>query len=95
MTTPIHEFGITIDQVDGYEYRIRFDQPHYAEIRADEPAPLGKDSAPNAARLLAAAVANCLTASLQLCMTRAGSAPTKMSRTALAQIASDSRQVQG
>lgn len=86
MSTPIHEFGITVDQVDGYEYRIRFDKPQYDEIRADEPEPLGKDSAPNAARLLAAAVANCLTASLQFCMTRAGSAPARIRSEAKVQI---------
>jgi uncharacterized OsmC-like protein len=86
MSTPIHEFGITVDQVDGYEYRIRFDKPQYPEIRADEPEPLGKDSAPNAARLLAAAVANCLTASLQFCMSRAGSAPAKIRSEAKVQI---------
>ena len=50
MSTLIHEFGITVDQVDGYEYRIRFDKPQYPEIRVDEPEPLGKDAAPNAAR---------------------------------------------
>jgi uncharacterized OsmC-like protein len=86
MSTLIHEFGITVDQVDGYEYRIRFDKPQYPEIRVDEPEPLGKDAAPNAARLLAAAVANCLTASLQFCMTRAGSAPKGMRSEAKVQI---------
>lgn len=75
MSVPVQEFTIAIEQVDGYEFRVKLDKPQYAEIAVDEPPPLGKDRAPNAARLLAAAVANCLTASLFFCMSRAGSPP--------------------
>jgi uncharacterized OsmC-like protein len=37
----------------------------------DEPAPLGHESAPNAARILAAAIGNCLAASLVFCLSKA------------------------
>jgi organic hydroperoxide reductase OsmC/OhrA len=75
MTTPVQEFSISVEQVDGFEFRVKLDKPHYAEIAVDEPPPLGQDHAPNAARLLAAAIANCLTASLLFCMTRAKAPP--------------------
>jgi uncharacterized OsmC-like protein len=64
MSEIISQFDISIDQVDGYEFRVKFDKEHHQPMSMDEPAPLGKDSAPNAARMLAAAIGNCLSASL-------------------------------
>jgi uncharacterized OsmC-like protein len=64
---PAGEFHITVEQLDGYEFRVRFDKPQYPDLRMDEPAPLGKDAAPNPARILAAAIGNCLSASLLFC----------------------------
>jgi organic hydroperoxide reductase OsmC/OhrA len=62
-----------MDRVDGYEFRVRFDKPQFAELLLDEPPPLGHDSAPNAARILATAIGNCLSASLVFCLQKAGS----------------------
>ena len=70
----ISRFQIEVEQVDGFEFRVRFDKPHYTELLMDEPPPLGRDSAPNPARILAAAIANCLSASLLFCMRRGGMA---------------------
>jgi len=68
MSEFIHEFTISIEQAAGYEFRVKFDKPHHAELTVDEPAPLGKDVAPNPARILAAAIGSCLTASLLFCL---------------------------
>lgn len=62
------EFSITLDRIRDFEFRVKFDKEHFGELLMDEPEPLGGDRAPNAARILAAAVGNCLSASLLFCM---------------------------
>ena len=71
MSEPVCSFGLTLEQLDGYEFKVGFDKP-YPELRTDEPPPLGKDAGPNPARMLAVAVANCLSASLLFCMGKKG-----------------------
>jgi uncharacterized OsmC-like protein len=68
----VHEFSVSIEREQGYQFRTRFDKPHYPPLLTDEPPPLGKDAAPNPSRILAAAVGNCLAASLLFCATRKG-----------------------
>jgi len=67
MSEIVSQFAVTIEQVKGYEFRVKFDKPHYAELTMDEPAPLGQDTGPSAVRVLAAAIGNCLAASLVFC----------------------------
>jgi uncharacterized OsmC-like protein len=73
MSTPqiASHFDIRVEQVDGFEFRVKFDKEQFAPLHMDEPPPLGHDSAPNAARILAAAVGNCLCASLVFCLGKA------------------------
>jgi uncharacterized OsmC-like protein len=70
------EFAVRVEQVDGFDFIVRFDKDSFEPVRLDEPPPLGHDHAPNAARYLAAAVGNCLAASLVYCAKRAGHALT-------------------
>ena len=56
--------GITLEQVDGYEFRVRFDKDSIAALTTDLGEPLGKARGPNPEHLLNAAIANCLSSSL-------------------------------
>jgi uncharacterized OsmC-like protein len=63
-------FSIELERIQDYEFRVKFDKDQYQALITDEPQPIGKDKAPNASRLLAAAVGNCLSASLLFCTER-------------------------
>ncbi|MEZ5351095.1 MAG: OsmC family protein [Bryobacteraceae bacterium] len=71
MSEIVHEFDIQVHQIHDYEFQVEFDKPHHAKLMLDEPAPLGQDKAPNASRILAAAIGNCLSASLLFCAKKA------------------------
>ena len=64
-------FHAEVAQRDHFRFDVTFDDVTWAPIVVDEPQPLGTGAGPNAARLLAAAVGNCLSASLLLCLEKA------------------------
>lgn len=63
-------FTIHLEQLDRYEINVRFDWKKAADVLMDEPPPLGGAAGPNASRMLAAAAANCLSASLLYCVSK-------------------------
>jgi uncharacterized OsmC-like protein len=65
------EFNLTLTRGEGFQFDVSFDGEKMANLLLDEPAPLGEDEGPNAARVLGAAVGNCLSASLLFCLRRA------------------------
>ncbi len=69
------EFQIELRQQADYRFEIRFDNPAIAPLVCDETAPVGNDAGPSPARLLAAALAQCLASSLLFAMRKFHSAP--------------------
>jgi len=64
-------FDVTLTREDRYRFRADFGDGSGATLQFDEPEPLGDGAGPNAARVLAAAIGNCLSASLLFCLEKA------------------------
>jgi uncharacterized OsmC-like protein len=63
-------FVVRLERLDGYRFRASFEGSSVPDIILDEPAPLGAGTGPNPARLLAASVGDCLSASLVFCLSK-------------------------
>lgn len=62
------DFTTKVVREERYRFRIDFRSEKLEPLLMDEPEPLGTGRYPNAGRLLAAAVGNCLCASFLFCM---------------------------
>lgn len=89
--TEEHAFTIELEQERDFEFRVRFDWDKVPDLMLDEPSPLGRASGPNAARLIAAGVANCLSASLLFCMRKFKQDPGPMRARVTGRIARNER----
>ncbi len=68
---------VRMKQLDGMKFQVEFGGD-YDNLVMDEPDPIGTDTGPNAARILSAAIGNCLTASLLFCLKKARAEPTSI-----------------
>jgi uncharacterized OsmC-like protein len=83
---------VTVTRKSGFQFDVAFGAvPEAPALHMDEPAPLGAAIGPNAADLLLAAVANCLSASLLLCLQRGRATVERLSATATARIERNER----
>lgn len=57
-----------MEREDGYRFRVDFNIDDVPPFYMDEPEPVGEESGPNASKVLAATLANCLSASLLFCL---------------------------
>lgn len=64
-------FEVDLSRVEGFEFKVDFGLEGVDDLVMDEPEPVGGGSGPNASKVLAAAVGNCLSASLLFCLQRA------------------------
>lgn len=71
-------FSIVVEQEQDYVFRIRFEGTEIPDLLSDEPAPLGGGSGPNPSRMLVAAVANCMGASLLFALRKYKNEPTSL-----------------
>ena len=62
---------LTLRLKDGYRFEVDFGDAGVPPLQLDEPPPLGDGEGPNAVRLLAAAIGNCLASSALFCMRKA------------------------
>lgn len=63
-------FEVRLQRLDGFRFSVDFEAEGVPPLQVDEPPPLGRGAGPNPARLLAAAVGDCLAASLLFCLSK-------------------------
>jgi len=81
-----------IERTEKFKFDVSFpDVPGAATLAVDEASPLGDDTGPNPAALLAAAVGSCLSASLVFCLRRARIEPDRVAADVTASIVRNDR----
>jgi organic hydroperoxide reductase OsmC/OhrA len=68
----VAELDVQLRHERGFRFRADFDDEQHPPLWLDEPPPLGKDTAPNASRVLAAAIGASLASSLLFSLRKAG-----------------------
>jgi uncharacterized OsmC-like protein len=63
-------FQVQLERLDGYRFRADFGDPAVPALVTDEGPPLGKGAGPSPSKMLATALANCLSASLVFCLAK-------------------------
>lgn len=84
------EVSVTITRQDKYRFLVDFG-PTLAPAMVDEPPPLGDGAGPSPTQLLAAAVANCLSASLVFAHGKFKEDPGRLTTTATCEIGRNER----
>jgi len=74
-------FSVALERLDGYRFRAEFGDG-IAPLVVDESPPLGQNAGPNPSRLLATALADCLSASLVFCLGKSRIEPLTLRTTA-------------
>ena len=87
----VESVRVTVMRQDGYRFEVDWGVPGAGKGVIDEPAPLGQGAGPNASRLVATAVAHCLSASLLFCLSKSRVALDSLTATATAEIQRNER----
>ena len=83
---------VTVRLARGYEFVAEFpDVSGPSVIHFDEPVPLGRGRAPNAAAVLGAAVGNCLAASFAFCLRKARIEPAELTANVTTHVVRDEK----
>ncbi len=77
--------SVTVTRQEKYRFLVDFG-PGITQVVADEPAPLGDGAGPSPSQLLAAAIANCLSASLLFAHGKFKEDPGRLTTTALCEV---------
>jgi organic hydroperoxide reductase OsmC/OhrA len=81
MSATGERFTVDLTLRDNYAFTVAFNDADVPPIIVDERPPLGEGNGPNPARLLAAAVGSCLSASLLFCLRKAHIEPDELRTT--------------
>lgn len=63
-------FQVSVAREEDFVFKVDFGLDGVGDLVMDEPEPLGGETGPNASKVLAAAIGNCLCASLLFCLQR-------------------------
>lgn len=77
---------VELEQVERYEFSVRFTEAPFPGLTVDEPPPTGQDHGPNPVQSLAMAVGHCMSSTLLNTLERAHVAITPMHTTVFATI---------